>query len=236
MGAKSALVIAGFDPSGGAGLLSDVAIFAGKSIDVKSCVTCNTSQNFTKCYWVEQLPEKQILNQLNHLLEDFRFDGVKIGAFPNLNCLKTCLDSIKEKQPGIPIVWDPVIKASKGASFVGDINKEVLIDILGKIDLITPNRREYNTLKGVLGMELSELTNTLVTGFMVTDTHITDALLSKKEVLEFTKNMVPGKDIHGSGCKYSALITAHLILGNDLVNSISESSQEMYNLYQTIPC
>lgn len=229
---KSALVIAGFDPSGGAGVLSDVAIFANNKVDTKVCITCNTAQNFKECFWVEEIPGNQISDQLNRLLESFAFDGVKIGAFPDLKILDDCLESIKSQIPDVPVVWDPVIKATKGAAFVSDFNKEVLLSILKKVTLIAPNKEEYNKISSVIGAGIETYTSTLITSYHETDTHITDRLFTEGEILDFPKEKVPDRDIHGSGCKYSAWLTAHLIAGCDLKTSVSKAGKAMFNLYQ----
>lgn len=205
------LTIAGFDPSGGAGILADI-----KTIENNACLgfavqTANTIQNedvFEKVNWVNQ---NVIFQQLDILLRNHKFDFVKIGLIEDiefLNKLKEIEGFAKSK-----IIWDPVLSASSGFNF--EQNLEGLNEVLKKIYLITPNWNEIKILSGNNdalngASELSRFTKVYLKGGHNEENLGKDFLFSDgiENVFNPKKGNYTAK--HGSGCVFSSVLTVNL--------------------------
>ena len=111
------LTIAGFDPSGGAGLIADIKTFEALKVYGLSVCTANTIQNdidFKSCYWVDI---EIIKHQIAILFDRFRIDYVKIGIIKNWEILNTIIDLLLRKNAEIKIVLDPVLRSSSNFDF-----------------------------------------------------------------------------------------------------------------------
>ena len=139
------LTIAGFDPSGGAGVLSDIKTFEQTNSLGMAVVTANTIQTedtFQSVNWVEK---KLILAQLSLLLEHYTFEWIKIGLIENLEVLNEVIQLIKRHNSNAKIVWDPIIGASAGGVF--DVSRfDNWQSIVKDLYAITPNIPEYKQL------------------------------------------------------------------------------------------
>ena len=222
-----ALSIAGFDPSGGAGVLADIKTFEANKIVGMGIVSCITFQNdieFDDLRWLET---EEILNQISTLQRRFEWKSVKIGLVKDLETLNAIIIVVSTSQ----IVWDPIISASAGFEFHKKIDKEQLIMVLKKINLITPNTNEIKFLTGIsnpteAAKELSKYCNVLLKGGHSDQERGTDYLFTQNNV----EKIMPSekKDIfpkHGSGCVLSAAIVANLVKGFNL-SSVCQNAKK----------
>ena len=82
------LTIAGFDPSGGAGILADIkTIEANKCLGFAVC-TANTIQNENEFVSPNWITEKEVFAQLEVLMKIHTFDYVKIGLISSFEFLQ----------------------------------------------------------------------------------------------------------------------------------------------------
>lgn len=143
MNKPTVLVIAGFDPSGGAGIIADaktLETIGVQGVFVQSCNTVQTTTKFFECYWVE---ESIIWQQLDLLLKNLTPKVIKIGVVKNLEFLDKLLEVLKVKLPKAKIIWDPIVKSSSGFDFHHQKHfAQITRGCLSKIDLITPNYNE----------------------------------------------------------------------------------------------
>lgn len=140
------LSIAGFDPSGGAGVLADIKTFEAMKVMGMGVVTGLTFQNDSEFEGVKWVETGEIIKQIEILARKFRFDFVKIGLVQDLDCLDKIITFCKLQHAGCQIIWDPILKASAGFQLHQKIDKEKLILICKKIYLITPNTDEIKIL------------------------------------------------------------------------------------------
>ena len=139
------LSIAGFDPSGGAGVLADIKSFESLRCYGLAVNTANTVQNdeeFKSCHW---LTWEQIKAQLDILLDRFSIHVVKIGIVENWSTLGKIIDHLQKKISGVKIILDPILKSSSNFEFHSPAQKE-LEALLSKIYLLTPNSLELKKL------------------------------------------------------------------------------------------
>jgi hydroxymethylpyrimidine/phosphomethylpyrimidine kinase len=215
------LSIAGYDPSGGAGILADI-----KTAEYHQCLgmgvltanTIQTEDSFVSVGWVD---ENQILKQLDTLLTRYQFGAVKVGIVESFERLQTIINKVRDHQPTIFIVWDTVLSASSGFDFVNEINQKALISLLKSIDLITPNANEVYKLTRNEDVyqgakELSKHTNILLKGGHRTDKMGVDTLFYKEIELDFQPLNTKVFPKHGSGCMLSSAIASNIALGKTI--------------------
>lgn len=213
------LSIAGFDPSGGAGLLADVKTFEGLGCYGLAANTANTIQNdvnFEACHWTS---EAILLQQLELLLKSFPVEVVKIGIVENLPVLNKVIENLLVRNKSIKIIWDPVLKSSSGFPLQEPQKlKENLEPILEKIFIVTPNFNEMKMFYPELDMEktirkVSSKTNLYLKGGHRPEAIGLDQLFTREgEILSFKPTGINFSEKHGSGCVLSSALTALLAL------------------------
>ncbi len=221
------LSIAGFDPSGGAGLLADIKTFEQHKVLGMGANTGNTFQNDSEFEGVAWTPIQEIQQQIDVLCKKFHFDFIKIGMIKDIDTLQILLKFIKTKNPKAKIIWDPIIKASAGFEIHASVEKEMLNSILKNIYLVTPNLDEIKFLAGdddeiKSAKEFSKYCNVFLKGGHATKQTGTlslgrDLLITTNEkIFPFKAKKISSAGKHGSGCVLSAAITANLANGLSL--------------------
>ena len=209
------LSIGGSDPSSGAGIQSDIRTFENHGVYGFTVITSITSQNTKKISKILPISPKNIKSQLESVLSDFKIDAIKIGMVYDSSIIKTIYTMIKNQR--CPIVVDPIIESTTNTIL---LKKSAIKDyrkmIIPLASVITPNKKESKILTGCNKVEdaasrLQELgaNNVIITGFKESEKVIEDFVMESKN-----KYVLRGKKIkminHGSGCNYSASITASL--------------------------
>lgn len=218
------LTIAGFDPSGCAGILADIKTFEAHKVYAMAVSTANTIQSvneFDSANW--QKPE-EILTQLRFLQKQNCFDFVKIGLIENFNLLNVIMDELISANGDVKIIWDPVCKASASFEFHSHVDKNQLESICSKIFLITPNMEELAVLvpdaePEMAGKYLSQFCSILIKGGHRNDHTSTDMLYQRNSVKAFYADKLENFSKRGTGCVLSASILANLANGRNLVES-----------------
>lgn len=228
---KTALTIAGSDPSGGAGVQADLKAFAATGVYGFSVVSAITAQNSLGVKHSWPLTGVQVAEQLRSLNTDYEIHAMKTGMLANAEVI----DAIAENLPSCALVIDPVMQASLGANLLSaDGLRAAQIRLWPKSALLTPNIPEA---EAVLGISITDQAGMLRAARMLFDFGVpaillkgghlpshaevsaecNDLLLIKdaSSAIWFTAKRIP-KKTHGTGCVFSALITAKLALGAPL--------------------
>jgi hydroxymethylpyrimidine/phosphomethylpyrimidine kinase len=209
------LTIAGFDPSGGAGILADIKTLEANNVHGLGVCTSITFQNDKTFQGLDWLTVDQIISQLDILFSEYQIHVIKIGLIKDLKTLLFIIKHIKTKNHAAQIIWDPILNASAGFEFHSSINNSELQEVLKNITLITPNIPEAEKLK----LDPSTLhCACLLKGGHGTD-HANDILYSNG-----TMNIIQGERLetaekHGSGCVLSSAIAAGLSQGLELLDA-----------------
>lgn len=235
---QNILTIAGFDPSGGAGLLADIKSFeANKTLGeaVQTALTIQNKSSIQKIYWT---PISQIIEQLEFLYATQTFSFVKIGLVESLDVLDQIIDDILIRNKDTIIVWDPILKASSGYNIHKDFDKSLLTKILKKISFITPNFNECKILFGSTELEdinavVNELNgvNIILKGGHNENSKGKDYLFVKGEpVRSFNPKKTHNiSEKHGSGCVFSSVLISNLAKDYPLKKSILRTKRYMEN-------
>ncbi|HEY5511810.1 MAG TPA: hydroxymethylpyrimidine/phosphomethylpyrimidine kinase [Prolixibacteraceae bacterium] len=216
--------IAGFDPSGGAGILADIKTFEANRVLGMGVLSALTFQNdilFEGLTWIEA---DEILKQISVLKKRFEFSVAKIGLIKNIEVLETVISDLKQSLPGCQIIWDPIVKASAGFQFHKHFEREQLFAVLENCFLITPNTEEVTFLAGIdnpveAAQLLAKHCSVLLKGGHSKEEPGVDYLVRQNQI---EKIFPTGKVVfpkHGSGCVLSAAIASNLAKGNDLITA-----------------
>ncbi|NVN57535.1 hydroxymethylpyrimidine/phosphomethylpyrimidine kinase [bacterium Scap17] len=232
------LVLAGHDPSGGAGLVADSeAIRAGGGWAL-TVPTALTVQNSCNVQAVIPQSGESMLAMARTLCEDFRPGALKIGLLASEAALAATVVLIKElrkRWPGLPVVWDPVLKAGGGR----ELSTESLLceareRLLPQVDVLTPNRAELSRLAACPPGECEDslAEHLLATGtgaVLVTGTDPLEREVASPPVSSVIHRLyrrghatlsmdcprLPGS-FHGSGCTLASHLAVRLACGMPL--------------------
>lgn len=224
------LSIAGFDPSGGAGVLADcktVEQHAVYGFGVCTALTVQTDDSFLNIHW---LPAEQIIEQLQPLMKKFDVAACKIGIIQSPDTLTEVIRFLKEENPAIQIVWDPVLKASAGFDFHTANAFHSLEAILASVTLVTPNYHELQQLQAVADEALIKDDRAVYCSVLLKGGHRPDVIgVDTLYESEGSTTIAAGTDKvypkHGSGCVLAAAITARLAQGHSLKEACSLAKQ-----------
>lgn len=219
------LVIAGYDQSGGAGVLADVKTLEAHGVYGYAVCTGMTYQNERVITNVQWFTEKEIFEQIDLCWQSARFDWVKIGICRSVTMIGSILRHLQEHNPAIKIILDPVMRASSGLDFWEGIDREGFEYVAGQTWLLTPNWEEVGWLypgQDIPGccrsLSLSAPCNLYLKGGHNPYHPGRDYLWSKGEVQILDPVMEGGivYPKHGSGCVLASSLMANLALGYPL--------------------
>ncbi|PXW98074.1 thiamine-phosphate diphosphorylase [Sphaerotilus hippei] len=142
--------IAGNDSGGGAGLAADQRAALGAEVHLCPVVAAVTAQNSVAVTRIEALPVAWLEAQLEALATDLPPDAVKTGLLAGVATVQVVarhIDTLRRRHPGLPLVVDPVLRASTGAAFAdAALVQAYAAELLPRATVITPNRREARAL------------------------------------------------------------------------------------------
>lgn len=206
------LSIAGFDPSGGAGVLADVKTFEVLNTYGMAVITASTLQTHDCFVSIDWQEISKVTMAIQTILSNYEIKVIKIGIVKDALFLKHILDAIKKVNKSIFIIWDPVLKSSSGFEFFPSSELCVLKELWRDIDLITPNFMEYQTLDAYLHNPRAIL---IKGGHRQSDIGL-DVLYHKGNSYSFHAKTKKVYDKHGSGCVLSSAIACYLAKGLEL--------------------
>lgn len=219
------LSIAGFDPSGGAGILADIKTFEQHKVLGMGVVTGLTFQNDSEFESVKWVVIDEIIRQIEILTRRYKFDFIKIGMLESLESLEAIIESCNLKMPNSKIIWDPIIKASVGFEIHKSVDKKKVMDVCKNLYLITPNvdeirilTEEQDEMKG--GKQLSSYCHVFLKGGHSRNKKGYDYLFTTEgDEFSFRPKKITELGKHGTGCIISSAITANLANGFSLHRS-----------------
>lgn len=229
------LVIAGLDPSSGAGLMADIKTLEMHKVYGFGVCSALTRQNDKEFFDVEWLNAEKIIGQIEALSEKYSFDLVKIGLIRFNNTITRIIDYLLNLNKDTKIIWDPVLEASSGFIFHKTLNYELISEITAKTYLITPNILEAKALtnnaehtnQALLCMvnNINTKCSILLKGGHTIDKIKNDILFSEGKQTILKGEAISGYDKHGTGCVLSSAIAAGLALEKSLEQSCRDAKK-----------
>ena len=220
------LTIAGSDSSGGAGIQADLKTIAAHNCYGASVITALTAQNTRGVTAVHTPPVEFLMAQLSATISDFPPAAVKIGMLPSADCVY----AVAEALAGLscPVVLDPVMVATSGASLIGHEALCAMLRALFPIaTLITPNLREAETLCDIeinTAFDMALAAKVIGYPVLLKGGHFggddaNDLLHVDDKATWLRAKRLDIGDTHGTGCTLSTAIACNLALEHDLAES-----------------
>jgi len=240
---RAALTIAGSDSSGGAGIQADMKTMSALGIYSCTVITVITAQNTSNVDHILPLDADIIKKQIISILSDIPIHAIKIGMVYNNEIITAVSDILRNLK--IPIILDPIVSAGTGAQL---LQREFLSDFKTKLipicDVVTPNINEAEKLSGIkiknesdikktaLKIQKQGARNVVIKGghFRNEEMIIIDTILD--EFAKFTVIKNPRMKIvetHGSGCNFSAAVTAFVALKFPIVKACIMANKYVHN-------
>ena len=230
------LVVAGFDPSAGAGVLADVKTLEAHGVYGYAVCTAMTWQNEREIRRIDWLPEKDVIDQVDVCLDAAAVDWVKIGIMPSIGAVGRIVGHLLDKDPGVRVVWDPVIRASSGTEFWQE-GVDGWEEVAARCFLVTPNweeigwlYRDGDVLEGCSRLSAGGGCNVFLKGGHHPAHPGRDYLWREGEVEVLEP--VDGEAVypkHGSGCVLASALTANLALGYPLPVAATRAKRYVRN-------
>ena len=223
------LTIGGSDPSGGAGIQSDIEYFTTFDIHTFSVITAITQQNTTSFGDVQKIKSSMIKNQLESIFSDYEINGIKIGMVYDSEIIKIISKYLKNKK--IPIVLDPVIKSTTGGILLKKSAIQDFIKYLIPIStVITPNLKEAEIISKIKSSDKNSIEkigkiiqgkgikNVIITGVKNKENEICDYVFENNKSYLIKSQNIPIEN-HGSGGIYASSVLNYLMKGKNLKDS-----------------
>ena len=240
---RTALTVAGADSVGGAGSQADIKARSSVGVHAASVITAVTAQNTCKVSDIFPMPADIVQAQLDAVLSDCDIKAVKTGMLYNAEIVGVVADNFEDHD--IPLIVDPVMVATVGDDLYDKTYVRALKEKLLPIcELVTPNRHEAEVLANMriqneddvtFACEIigKEGTSVLLKGGHMSSVNVVDYLYLSSEITRIRNPRFPYKAGHGSGCTFSAFITANMANGLDLVTSVLESRKMIQKSIET---
>ncbi len=237
-----ALTIAGSDSSAGAGVQADLKTFSALGVYGLNAITCVVAETPGKVSQIEPVSAEMVREQVEVLARNFPIAAIKTGLLYSAEIIsevaRLIVDVVRKIDNKIPLVIDPVIVATSGDLLL----REDAIDLYQKelfplASLITPNLLEAEKFLGKpigdlqamrhAGKELAKKfqTSILLKGGHLAGNEAVDLLFIDGKIVEFSAPFVRDVATHGTGCTYSAGITAGLASGLSLEDAIRRAKK-----------
>jgi hydroxymethylpyrimidine/phosphomethylpyrimidine kinase len=229
------LTIAGSDCSAGAGIQADLKTFQHFQTHGLTALTCVVSETANIVRAVHPLPVELLTDQLSLLLESFPIAAIKTGMLYSAAHV-TAVAKVLRQFPRIPLVVDPVMIASTGASLLEPEAIAAYCELLFPLArVITPNLPEAETLLGAAISDVAAIataaaalaqgyqTAILLKGGHLDGPNCLDLLIENDEIHRFSAARIAVAGSHGTGCTLSAAITACLAHGQSLPQAVESA-------------
>ena len=237
------LSIAGLDPSGGAGLYTDIKTFSSLDVWGMGVVTTLTNQDAKIFKSVKPVDKEYFEETIETIFNNYKTSAIKIGLLTEKFQIEKISQCLQKYTHGM-VVLDPVITSSTGFNFWNEeVSKAILDGLLPYVDVITPNHAEAVALLRRAGLDDLEKINrkelvrminkqfrckVAMTGgdvaFLPPDEQegkvediFYDGLELKHRIGTYID--IPSHFKHGTGCTFSSALTSYLARGEDFISS-----------------
>lgn len=232
---RTALAIAGSDPSGGAGIQADLKTFSALGVYGMAAITALTAQNTLEVTGVHEVPPEFVVQQIETVFADITPDAVKTGMLANAEVTREVARLARELDFR-NLVVDPVMVAKSGdrllredavnalreqlipVAFVLTPNLPEASDILGR-----PLRNVYEMRDAARMIHALGASNVVIKGGHLPGPTVTDILFDGADFHEFTGPRIETRNTHGTGCTLASAIAAYLARGESVPAAVGKA-------------
>lgn len=247
----TALTIAGFDPSSGAGVSADLMVFAAHNFFGTACITSLTVQSTTGVRSRHPVEASVIADTLACLEEDLPTAGIKIGMLGTAEAVAAVayfIEAIRNRGSRLPIVLDPVLRSSSGRELIDAEGARLLRSrLFPLVDWITPNVEELAFLtgqpvvnRGQLATQAAALQQSI--GSRRVNILAKGGHLNPPDDLVLTADgrqhwlageRIETKSTHGTGCAFSSALLSRLLLGDEPISAARSAKEYVAEAMRT---
>lgn len=232
------LVIAGHDPSGGAGIHADIEAIHALGGLASTLITGLTVQNSINVRGFALTDVALLRQQADALLDDYQFAAVKIGMTGSPAIIRF-IGEVLDRLPGVPVVLDPVLAAEAGGSLgEATVPDALLQELFPRSVLVTPNLPEAQALTGeqdvaACGAKLLDAgcLSAVVTGTHADTDEVENHFFMRAGHRAWQWPRLPGS-FHGSGCTLASACAAELAQGASLEQALDKAQAYVYRCLQ----
>ena len=221
---RTALTIAGSDPSGGAGIQADIKTMTCNGVYAMSAITALTAQNTLGVTGILETPPEFLGSQLDAVFTDIFPDAVKIGMVSSEHLIDVIATKLIQYH-AVHIVIDPVMISTSGTRLLEDSAMTALTEKLFPLaDLLTPNIPEAEMLAG---MQINTSQDMITAAEKISRSYncavlckgghskgsADDLLYQYGEYRWYKAARIDNPNTHGTGCTLSSAIASNLAKG-----------------------
>ncbi len=242
---KTVLTIAGFDPSGGAGIQADLRVFNDFNLRGLSAVTALTVQTGRQVKEVRHVSTLFLNDQISALTDEYEVDAVKIGMMARSATVKF-MERLLRKGTFKNVVLDPVFYSSSKFPLLDAEGIEGVRRLIQYVDVVTPNLEEASILstRPVRTVKDMKEAATRIHSFGAPYVIVKGGHLKKSavdilydganfEYFEGTKLKVVRERFHGTGCLFSSAIAASLAMGKPIDKAVKEAKKYVMKVIES---
>lgn len=246
---QTALTIAGFDPSSGAGVTADLMVFAAHSLFGTSCITGLTVQSTVGVLATRPVEADVVRSTLACLQTDLPPAGIKIGMLSTAANVIAVVDFVSELRVQgklIPVVLDPVLRSSSGRELLDSSGLKLLIEqLLPLVDWVTPNLDELGIMTGRSVSYRDDMIKTAQAlqekspklNIFATGGHLDPpddlVITADKEIFWLPGKLIASRSTHGTGCALSSALLSRMILGDSAFAASTAAKQYVAEAIRT---
>jgi hydroxymethylpyrimidine/phosphomethylpyrimidine kinase len=229
------LIIAGSDSGGGAGIQADIKTVTMLGGHAMTAVTAITAQNTLGVDAVHPVPAEVVLRQIDSVVSDIGVDAVKIGMIGSAFTAQQVaarLEQMKGEQPGLPIVFDPVMVATSGAALADEATVDAFGKLMDVATVATPNLPELKALTSeedpvaaALHLVGEHGCAVLIKGGHDEGEAIADALIETDNMTSWQGQRIDTTSTHGTGCTLASAIACFLGQGSSLADAVARARE-----------
>jgi hydroxymethylpyrimidine/phosphomethylpyrimidine kinase len=229
------LIIAGSDSGGGAGIQADIKTVTMLGGHAMTAVTAITAQNTLGVTAVHPVPAEMILAQIDAVVGDIGVDAVKIGMIGSAFAatqVAARLQQLKADQPDLPIVFDPVMVATSGASLADEPTVAAFGRLMQVATITTPNLPELKRLTSeedpvaaALHLVGEHGCAVLIKGGHEEGDALADALIEEDNMTSWQGQRIGTTSTHGTGCTLASAIALFLGQGAGLPDAVARARE-----------
>jgi hydroxymethylpyrimidine/phosphomethylpyrimidine kinase len=229
------LIVAGSDSGGGAGIQADIKTITMLGGHAMTAVTAITAQNTVGVSAVHPVPAEMILAQIEAVVGDIGVDAVKIGMIGGAFAAEQVaarLERLRAEQPGMPIVFDPVMVATSGSALADEATIAAFGRLMDVATIATPNLPELKRLTSeedpvaaALHLVGEHGCAVLIKGGHEEGDALADALIEEDNMTSWQGQRIDTTSTHGTGCTLASAIAFFLAQGSTLADAVARARE-----------
>ncbi len=229
------LIIAGSDSGGGAGIQADIKTVTMLGGHAMTAVTAVTAQNTQGVTAIHPVPAEMVLAQIDAAIGDIGVDAVKIGMIGGAFAAEQVarrLERLRAEQPGIPIVFDPVMVATSGSALADEPTVAAFGRLMDVATIATPNlpelqrlTKEEDPVAAALALVGQHGCAVLIKGGHEEGDALADALIETDNMTSWQGQRIDTTSTHGTGCTLASAIALFLAQGTSLPDAVARARE-----------